>query len=53
VGGGQTHPEFEAERCTAFVSDLTKEDLPDFIPSESVDLILLVFVMSALAPGAH
>jgi SAM-dependent methyltransferase len=49
--GEQTHPEFEAGRCTAFVSDLTKEDLPASIPSESVDFILLVFVMSALAPG--
>jgi SAM-dependent methyltransferase len=33
------------------VSDLTKEDLPASIPSESIDFILLVFVMSALAPG--
>jgi len=46
----QTHPDFEAGRCTAFVSDLTKDDLPPSIPPDSIDIILLIFVMSALAP---
>lgn len=47
----KTHPEFEASRCKTFVSDLTQGDLPKMIPPDSVDIVLLVFVLSALAPG--
>lgn len=47
-----TDPRYDTKRCNAFVFDIahpTKE-LP--IPSNSVDIVLLVFVMSALTPKA-
>lgn len=38
--------------CKAFVLDITREDIPvDIIPDGSVDVALLVFVLSAISPS--
>lgn len=36
----------------AFVCDLTKQTLPDFIPQHSVDLVTMIFVLSAIDPAS-
>jgi len=44
------HPDHDKQRCHAFVLDITKED-PDvpFTP-ESLDVIIMIFVLSAVHP---
>ncbi|XP_063054583.1 tRNA N(3)-methylcytidine methyltransferase METTL6 [Engraulis encrasicolus] len=41
---------YSPERCLAFQCDLTKDDLRDNIPAESVDVATLIFVLSAIHP---
>ena len=41
-------PQFNPEICTAGVWDITSETLPEGIVEESVDVITLLFVLSAL-----
>ncbi|KAK7886964.1 hypothetical protein WMY93_026585 [Mugilogobius chulae] len=41
---------YNSERCCAFQSDLTKDDLREHIPESSVDVITLIFVLSAIHP---
>ncbi|XP_072535001.1 tRNA N(3)-methylcytidine methyltransferase METTL6 [Salminus brasiliensis] len=38
------------ERCLAFQCDLTKDDLRDTIPEQSLDVATLIFVLSAIHP---
>ncbi|XP_066484178.1 tRNA N(3)-methylcytidine methyltransferase METTL6 isoform X2 [Tiliqua scincoides] len=38
------------KRCKVFQCDLTKDDLLENIPSESVDIVTLIFVLSAVHP---
>ncbi|XP_020791988.2 tRNA N(3)-methylcytidine methyltransferase METTL6 [Boleophthalmus pectinirostris] len=44
------NPLYSPERCCAFQCDLTKDDLRDHIPENSVDVITLIFVLSAIHP---
>lgn len=44
------HPLYNAERCKVFQCDLTRDDLLDHIPPESVDAVTLIFVLSAVHP---
>ncbi|XP_073899971.1 tRNA N(3)-cytidine methyltransferase METTL6 isoform X2 [Castor canadensis] len=44
------NPLYNPERCKVFQCDLTKDDLLDHVPSESVDVVLLIFVLSAIHP---
>lgn len=46
------HPEYSKGRCEAFVLDITKADWTDDMPigENSIDVIILVFVLSALKP---
>ncbi|XP_033836861.1 tRNA N(3)-methylcytidine methyltransferase METTL6 [Periophthalmus magnuspinnatus] len=44
------NPLYSPERCCAFQCDLTKDDLRDQIPENSVDVITLIFVLSAIHP---
>lgn len=46
----KTNPEYDARRCFAFVQDLSdvKADYP--IPDGSLDVVVLIFVLSALHP---
>lgn len=44
------NPLYSPERCCAFQCDLTKDDLRENIPENSVDVITLIFVLSAIHP---
>ena len=41
---------YNAERCKVFQCDLTRDDLLDHVPPESVDAVTLIFVLSAVHP---
>ncbi|XP_077576671.1 tRNA N(3)-cytidine methyltransferase METTL6 [Stigmatopora nigra] len=44
------NPQFCPERCAVFQCDLTRDDLRDNVPEDSVDLATLIFVLSAIHP---
>ncbi|KFO25217.1 Methyltransferase-like protein 6 [Fukomys damarensis] len=44
------NPLYDTERCKVFQCDLTKDDLLDNVPQESVDIVMLIFVLSAIHP---
>ncbi|XP_019392151.1 PREDICTED: methyltransferase-like protein 6 isoform X1 [Crocodylus porosus] len=44
------NPSYNIERCKVFQCDLTKDDLLENIPEDSVDVVLLIFVLSAIHP---
>ncbi|XP_053454994.1 tRNA N(3)-methylcytidine methyltransferase METTL6 [Nycticebus coucang] len=44
------NPLYNTERCKVFQCDLTKDDLLDHILPESVDVVMLIFVLSAIHP---
>lgn len=46
----QKNPLYSPERCCAFQCDLTKDDLRENVPEGSVDVITLIFVLSAVHP---
>ncbi|KAJ3374686.1 Methyltransferase-like protein 6 [Allomyces arbusculus] len=46
----QNHDLFDPSRCTAFVADLTKDDLTATVPAGTVDLLSAIFVLSAIPP---
>ncbi|XP_051871850.1 tRNA N(3)-methylcytidine methyltransferase METTL6 isoform X3 [Pristis pectinata] len=41
---------YNSERCKAFQCDLTKDDLLENVPPDSVDVVMLIFVLSAIHP---
>ncbi|XP_010800061.1 tRNA N(3)-cytidine methyltransferase METTL6 isoform X1 [Bos indicus] len=44
------NPLYDTERCKVFQCDLTKDDLLEHVPPESVDVVTLIFVLSAVHP---
>ncbi|XP_047303411.1 tRNA N(3)-cytidine methyltransferase METTL6 isoform X8 [Homo sapiens] len=46
----EQNPLYDTERCKVFQCDLTKDDLLDHVPPESVDVVMLIFVLSAVHP---
>ncbi|XP_058146780.1 tRNA N(3)-cytidine methyltransferase METTL6 isoform X1 [Dasypus novemcinctus] len=44
------NPLYNPERCVVFQCDLTKDDLLEHVPAESVDVVMLIFVLSAVHP---
>ncbi|XP_030226565.1 tRNA N(3)-cytidine methyltransferase METTL6 [Gadus morhua] len=44
------HPLYCPERCKAFRCDLTQDDLRGEVPPASVDVVTLIFVLSAIHP---
>lgn len=44
------NPLYDTERCKVFQCDLTKDDLLDHVPPGSVDVVMLIFVLSAIHP---
>lgn len=44
------NPLYNTERCKVFQCDLTRDDLLDHIPPESVDAVTLIFVLSTVHP---
>jgi methyltransferase-like protein 6 len=43
--------EFDSSRCTAFVSDITRDSLSSKTGVETMDLSMMIFVLSAIAPA--
>ncbi|KAG1679635.1 hypothetical protein FOA52_006152 [Chlamydomonas sp. UWO 241] len=48
----QAHPNYGPGGVTAFVCDLTRDDLLSHVPPGSVDFVTMVFVLSAISPEA-
>lgn len=46
----QQNPLYCPERCCAFQCDLTKDDMRENVPEGSVDVVTLIFVLSAIHP---
>ncbi|KAM6175896.1 tRNA N(3)-cytidine methyltransferase METTL2A [Erethizon dorsatum] len=46
----QTNSEYDPSRCFAFVHDLCDEDQSYPVPENSIDVIVLIFVLSAIVP---
>ncbi|KAM6967642.1 tRNA N(3)-cytidine methyltransferase METTL6 [Aplochiton taeniatus] len=44
------NPLYSMERCMVFQCDLTKDELQDNVPKDSVDVTTLIFVLSAIHP---
>ena len=48
----QNNQEFDPNHCKAFLWDLTSKQIPvEFIEPNSLDIVVLIFVMSALCPN--
>ncbi|XP_008269888.1 tRNA N(3)-methylcytidine methyltransferase METTL2A isoform X3 [Oryctolagus cuniculus] len=46
----QTHPEYDPSRCFAFIHDLCDETQSYPVPGGTLDVIILIFVLSAIVP---
>ncbi|PIA42946.1 hypothetical protein AQUCO_02000416v1 [Aquilegia coerulea] len=46
----KSHKDFTEDRVNAFVCDLTVDELSKDVPPSSVDIITMIFVLSAVAP---
>ncbi|KAK7290964.1 hypothetical protein RIF29_05781 [Crotalaria pallida] len=46
----KTHEDFKESHVSAFVSDLTVDDLCEEIPPSSVDIVTMIFMLSAVSP---
>lgn len=51
IGILQNHAEFDAQRSQVFVLDVTAEDWQVPFPENSVDIIVSIFVLSAIEPA--
>ncbi|CAN5971889.1 unnamed protein product [Sphagnum jensenii] len=47
----KAHQEYSEQRVNVFVCDVTAEDLSAFIAPSSVDVVTLVFMLSAVSPA--
>lgn len=47
----QEHPDYDPAVCHAFVQDICDTTSPFPFPPESLDIILVVFVLSAIHPA--
>lgn len=46
----KAHNNYRDDQINAFVCDLTRHDLSEWIPSSSVDIVTMIFVLSAVTP---
>nr|XP_020667357.1 methyltransferase-like protein 2 isoform X1 [Pogona vitticeps] len=46
----KAHPEYDTSRCFAFVHDLSNNGTPFPMPDECLDVVVLIFVLSAVLP---
>ncbi|KAK3811137.1 MAG: S-adenosyl-L-methionine-dependent methyltransferase, partial [Benniella sp.] len=46
----RSNPNYDEKRCKAFVWDLGGDDIPPEVQPESMDVLVLIFVLSALHP---
>ncbi|XP_041367405.1 tRNA N(3)-methylcytidine methyltransferase METTL6-like [Gigantopelta aegis] len=44
------HPLFDSTRCVVFLCDITEDDLCVNVPPSSVDVVSMIFVLSAIHP---
>jgi SAM-dependent methyltransferase len=44
------NPQYDENRCKAFLCDIVKEELPEEIRVEKLDLVLSIFCLSAIPP---
>lgn len=44
----RAEPEYDERRCFAFVNDISRDELD--LPAECLDVVVLIFVLSALRP---
>lgn len=44
------NPLYDPERCKVFQCDLTKDDLLNSVPADCIDVVTLIFVLSAIHP---
>lgn len=51
--GCQTNPEYDPGRCFAFVHDLSDVEATYSVPDGTLDVIVLIFVLSALHPNKY
>ncbi|CAG8540500.1 5744_t:CDS:10 [Cetraspora pellucida] len=49
----KNHEKYDNLRCHAFVCDLTTDSLKNNIPSGNIDVVSLIFVLSAIPPEKH
>lgn len=49
----QTNPEYDPGRCFAFVHDLSDFEANYPIPDGTLDVLVLIFVLSALHPDKY
>jgi methyltransferase-like protein 6 len=50
----QSNPEYDESKCQAFVCDITEDAAwPSQIKDSSVDLVTMIFVLSAISPGEY
>ncbi|CAI8032612.1 tRNA N(3)-methylcytidine methyltransferase METTL6 [Geodia barretti] len=47
----KSHPGYTEARCSAFVCDITEEPLSSRLRENSVDIALMIFVLSAISPN--
>ncbi|XP_065834349.1 tRNA N(3)-methylcytidine methyltransferase METTL2-like [Oscarella lobularis] len=45
-----SHAEYDSRRCAAFVADVADESTPFPFPESSLDVVILIFVLSAICP---
>lgn len=50
LSSSQQHPLYVPERCCGFQCDLTSDDLRHSVPEGGVDVVTLIFVLSAVHP---
>ncbi|GFO40920.1 methyltransferase-like protein 2 [Plakobranchus ocellatus] len=46
----KAHPDYDQRRCHAFVHDITDENAQIPFPQGSLDMIIMIFVLSAICP---
>lgn len=46
----QDNPNYDPSRCSAFQCDITNDDLSGNVPQDSVDVVSMIFVLSAIHP---
>jgi hypothetical protein len=46
----KANPKYNPATCNAFVLDIVTQDLPEFITPNSIDFVIIIFVLSAISP---
>lgn len=45
-----THEEYDATKCKPFVCDVVRDSIPNFVPIGSINVVIMIFVLSAISP---